>query len=189
MPGRRCVLGRITLLTIGTGSLEHRDPLSSTIAYYCCCFLELDLTTASNSVNLEISKFATQRIIHSLSWNIMSSPSDSHRLARRDSSPRADRSSSRRRPRLLRACATEPSITTSSACKGVLTSPNSSRRATELLNRVAVSNAAILSSSPISTRSFAAVDYESSGLTEEEKRELLRSNSTSCKYPLDIRDS
>ncbi|KAH6658385.1 hypothetical protein BKA67DRAFT_674394 [Truncatella angustata] len=108
----------------------------------------------------------------------MSSPStESHRLVRRDSSPRAARSSSRRRPRLLRACATEPSITTSSACKGVLTSPNSSRRATELLSRVAVNNAAVLSSSPNSTRSFGAVDYEGSGLTEAEKRELLRSDS------------
>ncbi|KAK7757271.1 hypothetical protein SLS62_000820 [Diatrype stigma] len=60
-------------------------------------------------------------------------------------SPSRDSSSSRRqpsRPRLLRACATEPSITTSNSCSGVLTAPNTSRRATELLSRVAVSNSA-----------------------------------------------
>jgi hypothetical protein len=108
----------------------------------------------------------------------MASPSsETHRLTRRDSSPRPERNSSRRRPRLLRACATEPSITTSNACKGVLTSPNSSRRATELLSRVAVSHAAtnpgMLGSSPNSARSFGIAE----GLTEAEKRELLRSDS------------
>ncbi|KAI0840182.1 hypothetical protein F5Y06DRAFT_250211 [Hypoxylon sp. FL0890] len=71
-------------------------------------------------------------------------------VPRRESSPRP-KITERRRPRLLRACATEPSITTSNACKGVLTSPNTNRRATELLSRVAVSNA---NSSPSSTRSF-----------------------------------
>ncbi|KAI1377341.1 hypothetical protein F4677DRAFT_444572 [Hypoxylon crocopeplum] len=71
-------------------------------------------------------------------------------LPRRESSPRP-KNTERRRPRLLRACATEPSITTSNACKGVLTSPNTSRRATDLLSRVAVSNA---NSSPSSARSF-----------------------------------
>ncbi|KAI0129262.1 hypothetical protein F4776DRAFT_162328 [Hypoxylon sp. NC0597] len=71
-------------------------------------------------------------------------------VPRRESSPRP-KMTERRRPRLLRACATEPSITTSNACKGVLTSPNTNRRATELLSRVAVSNA---NSSPSSTRSF-----------------------------------
>ncbi|OTA78839.1 hypothetical protein M434DRAFT_38424 [Hypoxylon sp. CO27-5] len=71
-------------------------------------------------------------------------------VPRRESSPRP-KTTERRRPRLLRACATEPSITTSNACKGVLTSPNTNRRATELLSRVAISNA---NSSPSSTRSF-----------------------------------
>ncbi|KAI0123501.1 hypothetical protein BJ170DRAFT_110643 [Xylariales sp. AK1849] len=113
----------------------------------------------------------------------MASPSpDSRRLARRDSSPRAARSSSRRRPRLMRAAATEPSITTSNACKGVLTSPNSNRRATELLSRVAVSNAAastgMLSSSPSSARSFGMAECERAGLSEAEKRALLRSDSS-----------
>ncbi|KAK8101559.1 uncharacterized protein PG998_007027 [Apiospora kogelbergensis] len=109
-----------------------------------------------------------------------SPPSDAHRLERRDSSPRpSERSSSRRRPRLLRACATEPSITTSSACKGVMTSPNSSQRATELLSRVAVSNAAassMLSSSPTSTRSFGTDGSDKSAyhLDEATRRELMQ---------------
>ncbi|KAI0019628.1 hypothetical protein F4780DRAFT_780294 [Xylariomycetidae sp. FL0641] len=77
------------------------------------------------------------------------SPSAHYMVDRRESSPRR-RSSEMRRPRLMRACATEPSITTSSACRGVLTSPDTTkRRATDLLSRVAVSNA---SSSPPSTR-------------------------------------
>jgi hypothetical protein len=54
---------------------------------------------------------------------------------RRDSSPH---NTSRRRPKLLRACATEPSITASNASCGALATPDSTRRATELLNRVAV---------------------------------------------------
>ncbi|KAI2608330.1 uncharacterized protein GGS25DRAFT_270581 [Hypoxylon fragiforme] len=71
-------------------------------------------------------------------------------LSRREASPRP-KNAERRRPRLLRACATEPSITTSNACKGVLTAPNTSRRATDLLSRVAISNA---SSSPPSARNY-----------------------------------
>ncbi|KAK7910995.1 hypothetical protein PG985_013476 [Apiospora marii] len=108
-----------------------------------------------------------------------SPPSDAHRLQRRDSSPRpSERSSSRRRPRLLRACVTEPSITTSSACKGVMTSPNSCQRATELLSRVAVSNAAAsnfqLSSSPTSTRSFGTDASDKAGYHLD--RELMQGN-------------
>ncbi|KAK7954851.1 hypothetical protein PG988_015545 [Apiospora saccharicola] len=109
-----------------------------------------------------------------------SPPSDSHRLARRDSSPRpSERSSSRRRPRLLRACVTEPSITTSSASRGVMTSPNSCQRASELLSRVAVSNAAAsnysqLSSSPTSTRSFGTDASDKAAYHLD--RELMSSN-------------
>ncbi|KAI2623262.1 hypothetical protein GGR54DRAFT_44453 [Hypoxylon sp. NC1633] len=87
-------------------------------------------------------------------------------VPRRESSPRP-KNAERRRPRLLRACATEPSITTSNASKGVLTSPNASRRATELLSRVAVSNA---SSSPPSARSF--------GLESDEIREARLPDAT-----------
>ncbi|KAH8664335.1 hypothetical protein BX600DRAFT_299009 [Xylariales sp. PMI_506] len=115
------------------------------------------------------------------SWRMASPPQEAHRLSRRDSSPRSGRNSSRR-PRLLRACATEPSVTKSSTCKGVLTSPNPSRGATELLRGVAVSNAAagtVFSSSPDSARSF-----ENSGLSEEEKRALLRCESGAC-FPHD----
>ncbi|ORY72038.1 uncharacterized protein BCR38DRAFT_26127 [Pseudomassariella vexata] len=112
---------------------------------------------------------------------MMASPTtEAHRLTRRDSSPRASRNSSRRRPRLLRACATEPSITTSSACKGVLASPNSSRRATELLNRVAVNNAAAdsLRSSVSSTRSYGMDPGSETGhhMTEAARREMMQSN-------------
>ncbi|KAL8316999.1 hypothetical protein RB597_000744 [Gaeumannomyces tritici] len=64
---------------------------------------------------------------------IMSSPttSDYERMARRDSS-----SSTKRRPRLLRACVTEPSLTASNASRDALANPQSSRRATDLLSRV-----------------------------------------------------
>lgn len=64
------------------------------------------------------------------------SPDTRRSMQRRDSS----RSNSQRRPRLLRACATEPSITTSNASRGVLASPQSARRATDLLSQVAYSS-------------------------------------------------
>ncbi|KAI0434642.1 hypothetical protein F5Y09DRAFT_213728 [Xylaria sp. FL1042] len=74
-----------------------------------------------------------------------------HHHYRRDSAS-SNKSVGSRRPRLLRAYATEPSITTENACRGLLTSPTySSRRATELLNRVAVSNSN--STSPTNTSS------------------------------------
>lgn len=61
---------------------------------------------------------------------------DDDNMRRRESSPRAD---CRRRPRLLRASATEPSITTTSnASRGAISSPQSTQGAAELLNRVAV---------------------------------------------------
>lgn len=62
-----------------------------------------------------------------------------HHHHRRDSGS-SNKSLSGRRPRLLRAYATEPSITTENACRGLLTSPTySSRRAAELLSRVVIS--------------------------------------------------
>ena len=84
----------------------------------------------------------------------MASPSDVR--PRRDSSTRS--SSSKRRPRLLRASATEPSITTSNASRNSLASSHCTRRATELLNNVAYSagsppDSIIRPSSPMSTRS------------------------------------
>lgn len=86
----------------------------------------------------------------------MASPPDSRSMSRRDSSTRS--SSNKRRPRLLRASATEPSITTSNASRNSLASSHSSRRATELLNKVAFSSGSppdslIRPSSPLSTRS------------------------------------
>ncbi|KAI1166364.1 hypothetical protein F5B18DRAFT_75331 [Nemania serpens] len=75
-----------------------------------------------------------------------------HHRHRRDSGS-SNKSLSNRRPRLLRSYATEPSITTENACKGLLTSPTySSRRATELLNRVAVSSSNSSSPTSISSR-------------------------------------
>ncbi|KAI0120027.1 hypothetical protein GGR51DRAFT_6198 [Nemania sp. FL0031] len=86
-----------------------------------------------------------------------------HNHHRRDSTS-SNKSLSGRRPRLLRSYATEPSITTENACKGLLTSPTySSRRATELLNRVAVSSSN--SGSPTSTSSRNSV-LESERLPE-----------------------
>ncbi|KAL2019971.1 hypothetical protein VTK56DRAFT_8971 [Thermocarpiscus australiensis] len=65
--------------------------------------------------------------------------SESGRMSRRGSS---DRVASTKRPTLLRASATEPSITTSNASRDALAT-SLGRRATELLSRVAV-----ISSSP-----------------------------------------
>ncbi|KUI58839.1 hypothetical protein VP1G_06117 [Cytospora mali] len=75
-------------------------------------------------------------------------PSDSRRngMQRRDSS----RSTGGRRPRLLRSSATEPSITTSTASRNALATPGSSRRATDLLNQVAISGSPPAPSSPLS---------------------------------------
>jgi len=85
-------------------------------------------------------------------------------MQRRDSSVR---SSSTRRPRLLRATATEPSITTSNASPNALaTQPG--RRATELLSRVAFvsgspPDSVLRSPSMLSTRSsvYDSVDRHS----------------------------
>ncbi|KAK4656555.1 hypothetical protein QC762_205300 [Podospora pseudocomata] len=79
------------------------------------------------------------------------------RMQRRDSS---DRSASKRRPRLLRATATEPSITTSNASRNALCSQ--SNRATDLLTRAFVSGSPPGSSSPISVRPsmFDSVDRQ-----------------------------
>ncbi|KAI0157496.1 hypothetical protein GGR57DRAFT_68623 [Xylariaceae sp. FL1272] len=64
----------------------------------------------------------------------------SYHHQRRDSAS-SKSSKGGRRPRLLRSYATEPSITTENASKGVMTSPTySTRRATELLSRVAISS-------------------------------------------------
>ncbi|KAF6824524.1 hypothetical protein CPLU01_10794 [Colletotrichum plurivorum] len=74
---------------------------------------------------------------------------DADSVRRRELSPRPDR---RRRPRLLRASATEPSITTTSnASRGAMTSPQSTQRATELLNRVAVFSGPAPECSPTSS--------------------------------------
>ncbi|KAL1876330.1 hypothetical protein VTK73DRAFT_9573 [Phialemonium thermophilum] len=59
---------------------------------------------------------------------------DPRRMQRRDSSPRT---TTKRRPRLLRASATELSITTSNASRNSLATSHECGRATDLLNRVA----------------------------------------------------
>ncbi|KAK4151302.1 hypothetical protein C8A00DRAFT_17264 [Chaetomidium leptoderma] len=93
-----------------------------------------------------------------------SAASESRRMQRRDSS---ERSCSTRRPRLLRATATEPSITTSNASPNALAT-QSGRRATELLSRVAFVSGSppdsiLRSGSLISTRSsmYDSVDRHS----------------------------
>ena len=58
---------------------------------------------------------------------------------RRDSSTHNDK---RRRPQLLRAAATEPSISASNASRSALASPKPTHRATDILSRVAVFSAA-----------------------------------------------
>ncbi|KAK4203669.1 hypothetical protein QBC40DRAFT_16714 [Triangularia verruculosa] len=80
------------------------------------------------------------------------------RMQRRDSS---DRSASKRRPRLLRASATEPSITTSNASRNALCS-QSNRRATDLLTRAFVSGSPPGSTSPLTVRPsmFDSVDRQ-----------------------------
>ncbi|KAI0810744.1 hypothetical protein GGR55DRAFT_678703 [Xylaria sp. FL0064] len=104
-----------------------------------------------------------------------------HHHYRRDSAS-SNKSAGSRRPRLLRSYATEPSITTENACRGLLTSPTySSRRATELLNRVAVSNSN--STSPTNTSSRNSV-LESERLTEtsHESRSYSLSTFTGIDY-------
>ncbi|KAK0635478.1 hypothetical protein B0T17DRAFT_503008 [Bombardia bombarda] len=93
---------------------------------------------------------------------------DARRMQRRDSSTRS--SSSQRRPRLLRATATEPSITTSNASRNALANSQSSRRATELLSRVAFfsgspPDSVIRSASPLSARTamFESMEHRHQG--------------------------
>ncbi|KAI0969827.1 hypothetical protein F4678DRAFT_155143 [Xylaria arbuscula] len=109
-----------------------------------------------------------------------------HHHYRRDSAS-SNKSISSRRPRLLRSYATEPSITTENACRGLLTSPTySSRRATELLNRVAVSSSN--SSSPTNTSSRNSV-LESERLNETNQKSCSYSPSVSMKCnPLSVAD-
>ncbi|KAK3373966.1 hypothetical protein B0T24DRAFT_679346 [Lasiosphaeria ovina] len=89
---------------------------------------------------------------------------DSRRMQRRDSSNRSD---SKRRPRLLRASATEPSITTSNASRNALANSQSSHRASELLSRVAFISGSppdsiIRSTSPLAARAamFESMDRQ-----------------------------
>ncbi len=81
------------------------------------------------------SSLTTYPAFHAASKAAMAavSPDSRRSMQRRDSST----STGKRRPRLLRACATEPSITTSVVSRGALANPQSSRRATDLLSRVA----------------------------------------------------
>ncbi|KAK4453603.1 hypothetical protein QBC34DRAFT_188733 [Podospora aff. communis PSN243] len=120
----------------------------------------------------------------------MASPPESRPMSRRDSSTR---SNSSRRPRLLRASATEPSITTSNACRNALASSQSSRRATELLSRVAFvsgspPDSVIRSSSPMSARAsmYDSVDRQSelssSPVSHPDGFDELRHHSYSGRY-------
>ncbi|KAK3685995.1 hypothetical protein B0T22DRAFT_236601 [Podospora appendiculata] len=91
---------------------------------------------------------------------------DARRMQRRDSSTRS--SSSKRRPRLLRASATEPSITSCNASRNALANSQSSRGATELLSRMAFisgspPDSVIRSTSPLSARTAMYESMSSQG--------------------------
>ncbi|KAH7033019.1 uncharacterized protein B0I36DRAFT_320577 [Microdochium trichocladiopsis] len=83
-----------------------------------------------------------------------SGSTDCYRGSRRESTASTKSRSSSRRPRLLRAAATEPSITTVHSPSGLLTNPNTNRRATDLLNMVVVSKTSYPPSSPSSSQSL-----------------------------------
>ncbi|KAI0866163.1 hypothetical protein F4860DRAFT_210366 [Xylaria cubensis] len=90
-----------------------------------------------------------------------------HHHQRRDSAS-SNKSLGSRRPRLLRSYATEPSINTENACKGLLTSPTySSRRAAELLNRVVVSSSNSVSPTSTSSRNSVLVSERLSETSHE----------------------
>ena len=145
--------------------------------------------------NYTILRTARERIrTRSTSGKMATLSPDSGHVPRRESSSRPRNSSSSRRPsrpRLLRACATEPSITTSNSCSGVLTATNTNRRATELLSRVAVSNSnsegllRMPPSSPSSTRSFGLETEEGTDrrLSETAQRTMLHPNSQQRSSP------
>ncbi|KAI1433525.1 hypothetical protein GGR50DRAFT_500282 [Xylaria sp. CBS 124048] len=86
---------------------------------------------------------------------------------RRDSAS-SNKSIGSRRPRLLRAYIT-PSITTEIACSGLLTSPMcSTRRAAELLSRVALSSGSISPTNTSSSRSPTEIPTERLAQTNQE---------------------
>ena len=112
----------------------------------CCCVLTRALPVAFHAACLQrlaepLRRFPDRDIAVDLFGTASSSAMASIPAELRRSTQRRDSSSSTssnaRRPRLLRASATEPSIATSNACRGVLASPQSSRRATDLLSQVA----------------------------------------------------
>ncbi|KAI1814805.1 hypothetical protein GGS20DRAFT_385268 [Poronia punctata] len=97
-----------------------------------------------------------------------------HHHHRRDSSS-SNKSWTGRRPRLMRSYATEPSITVDNACTGLLTTPTySSRRATELLSRVAISS----SNSPLPT----STSSRNSALESERPRDTSHSSYSACYF-------
>ena len=100
----------------------------------CCSYAQ---PPANVRLNIFIKPWALVTCLHPGNSSAMASiPAELRRSAqRRDSS--SSTSSNKRRPRLLRASATEPSITTSNASRGPLASPQSNRRATDLLSQVA----------------------------------------------------
>jgi hypothetical protein len=86
-----------------------------------------------------------------------------YQSTRKDTLPRK---SDMRRPRLLRAAATEPSISRSQASCGAVTSPTQSTwRATELLSRVAV----VCGSPPQTSSQFSSPDSARSCMVDEKR--------------------
>jgi hypothetical protein len=108
---------------------------------------------------------------------------ESRRQPRRDSSTR---SSSRRRPRLLRAAVTEPSITTSNASRNALANSQSSRRATDLLSRVAVISGSppdVSSRTPMFDRVDRPSDPSSSPVNESDGFDSVMPHHCSYHHP------
>lgn len=106
----------------------------------------------------------------------MGSPTpDSRRgsgMSRRDSI--RSNSGGGRRPRLLRSSATEPSLTASTASRNALATPQSSRRATDLLNQVAYSGSPPNCASPLSqSPTSMSMSYETPSLGDLARSETV----------------
>lgn len=103
-----------------------------------------------------------------------SSTPDSRRgsgMSRRDS---IRSNSGGRRPRLLRSSATEPSLTASTASRNALATPQSSRRATDLLNQVAYSGSPPNCASPLSqSPTSMTMSYETPSLGDLSRGETV----------------
>ncbi|KAJ1329246.1 hypothetical protein MN608_05979 [Microdochium nivale] len=107
---------------------------------------------------------------------------DCYRGPRRDSNTSSKSRSSSRRPRLLRAAATEPSITTIHSPTGLLTNSNTNRRATDLLNMVVVSKTSYASSPPSSSQSLSSLEAQMRADQQLSGAHLHQSSYSACYF-------